>query len=188
MQNLAAGTGVYGNIIRDSAMSENNYHLAETGTTTTMVVLTAQSFTTGDMVICIQADNSNIYRRNITAISANSFTIDSAISGFTVSDFVINCYTANYAAVNMLKRQSQIPRHIEFESDRIEFNPGEKLIVTLSALSVSSASYLIEEVNVKERTAGVFAAIVRASLRSNDANFGLSTQRTPNYKDYNKNF
>ena len=85
-----------------------------------------------------------------------------------------------------MKRQDQIPRRLEFDSFNVDFEPGQKLQVVLSKLSVSTTeTYVISEVDISDRGANYFSSHVVADKRNAD---NFSTQRTPNYKDFYRQF
>lgn len=73
MQNLTAGTGVYGNITRDTSIVESDYKTAETGSTTTAINITSHGQVVGDMVWNYTQDE---YRQVLTTPTADQFTVD----------------------------------------------------------------------------------------------------------------
>ena len=93
--------------------------------------------------------------------------------------------TVNDLVDNHLRRSSVIPKRLEFDSFTTDFEPGQKLEVILTNLGLSQAFYVIEEVSIQDRGANYMVAHVVATIRDNS---DFSTQKTPDYKDYYKDF
>lgn len=184
MQDYSAGSGVYGTVVRDTNMTNHNFYTATAGTTESTIVATniGDEVDVGDLVF-----NATQYeRRNVIASSGNTLTLQSAISGQTQSDVIVVYQQINDVIDNHLKRTDVIPRVLEFDSFTTDFEPQQSLQVRLAKLSVTTTeTYIIESVNIQDRGAGYYVSHVVASKRNaND----ISTQRTPTYKDYFKEF
>lgn len=182
-QNYAAGSGVWGVVERDSGLTGHEFFTAETGTFENAIVITGieSKVTAGDMVYNIDLD----YRVPVLSVTTDTLVVFD-VPGQTVSQNIVVYEQINDIIDNHLNRQSEVPRIIEFDSFTTDFEPGQKLEVKLSNLSISTTeSYVIENVDITDRGAGYFVTRVKASKR-NSTNF--STQRTPNYIDYFRKF
>jgi hypothetical protein len=183
VQNYAAGTGVYGNVVRDSNMMNHEFYTATAGTTEATIVATGihQVVDVGDMIFNVDASE----RRNVLAVTTDTLTVDS-VSGQTQGQTIVTYQQINDVVDNHLKKQDQVQRRLEFDTFHTDFEAGQKLNVILSMLSVTTTeTYVIDEVSIVDRGANYFVAHVSADKRNPD---NFSTQRTPNYKDYYRQF
>lgn len=183
IQDITAGSGVYGAVVRDSSLSKHAMYTATAGTTVGTVVATGIDTVVdvGDLVF-----NSTKYERmNVLSVTTDTLTVDSAIVN-EQDDVIVTYEEINDIVDNHLKRQDQIPKRLEFDSFTTDFEPGQKLQVALSKLTATTTeTYVIDEVSIKDRGANYFVAHVVADKRNVD---NFSTQRTPNYKDYYRQF
>lgn len=72
MQDLFAGTGVYGAVFRDTSITESDYRTVAAGSNTTTINMTAHGQNVGDVVWNY---TRNEYRQVLTKPSANQFTV-----------------------------------------------------------------------------------------------------------------
>lgn len=79
MQEITAGTGVYGTINRDTSIVESDYKTSEASSTTTTINVTAHGQDVGDVIWNFTRDE---YRQILTVPSVNQFTVD-AFSNMT---------------------------------------------------------------------------------------------------------
>lgn len=182
IQDYSAGTGVYGTVVRDSNLQSHDFYPAEAGTTETEIVITGADslVTAGDLIY-----NLDSYERtNVVAVSGNTITT-AEISGQTESQVIVIYESINDVVDNYLRRSSVIPHRLEFDSFTTDFEPGQKLEVTLSDLGLGTEYYLIEEVSIQDRGANYMVTHVVANKRDNS---DFSTQKTPTYTDYYKDF
>lgn len=189
IQDITAGTGVYGTVVRDSNMTEHYYYTATTNTSETVIEAIGidSRVDVGDLVANLGQDGAiRFERRNVTAVASDSITLASAISGQTVGDVIVTYQEINDVVDNHLKRSDVLPRILEFESFKTDFAPAQKIQVALSKLSATTTeTYVIESVNIRDRGANYFVSHVIASRRNSS---NVSTQKTPTYKDYFKEF
>jgi hypothetical protein len=182
-QEVCAGSGVYGTVVRDSNLTQHEFFTAEAGTSETYIVATGIGAVVdvGDVIYNTETNR----RENVISVSTDSIELANAISGQTVGDEIATYQEINDIVDNHLKKQDLIPRRLEFDSFTTDFEPAQKLQVYLSKLSVTTTeSYVISEVNIQDRGAGYFVAHVVADKR-NESNF--STQKKPDYKNYFSN-
>lgn len=182
IQDYSAGSGVYGTVVRDSNLQSHDFYNAEAGTTETEIVITGADslVTAGDLIYNIDG----FARVNVSSVSGNTITTQ-AISGQTEGQVIAIYEHINDVVDNHLKRSSVIPRKLEFDSFTTDFEPAQKLQFESSKLSVSTEYYVIEEVNIQDRGANYMVAHVVASKRDNS---DFSTQKTPDYRNYYKEF
>jgi hypothetical protein len=183
IQDIIAGSGVFGNINSDGQITEYNFITAGANTTETTVQLNSHGASVGDMLYNITQDASCWVK---TVIGVDDLEIEPAISGQTETDeFEVWTY-ANIVGQNMLKKQCTIPQTIEFTTYKgNDFIPQTKITVSISDMSVSEALYCIDEVSMKVETPTKVRSTVKCIKRNPDS---FSTQKKPNYVDYYKNF
>lgn len=182
IRDITAGTGVYGTVVRDSNLQSHEFYTAEAGTTETEIVITGADslVTAGDLIYNIDG----FERTNVVSVSGNTITTV-AVSGQTEGQTIAIYESINDLVDNHLRRSSVIPKRLEFDSFTTDFEPGQKLEVILTNLGLSQAFYVIEEVSIQDRGAKYMVAHVVATIRDNS---DFSTQKTPDYKDYYKDF
>lgn len=182
IQDYSAGSGVYGTVVRDSNLQSHEFYTAETGTTETEIVIDGADslVSAGDLIYNLDAYE----RTNVVSVSGNTITT-AEISGQTESQVIVIYEAINDIVDNHLKRSSIIPHKLEFDSFTTDFEAGQKLEVILTNLGLGTEYYVIEEVNIQDRGANYMVAHVVATKRDNS---DFSTQRTPNYKDYYRDF
>jgi len=182
-QDITAGTGVYGEILRDSGIIGSDYVTAESGTTTTNITYTAHGQSVGDIVWNL---TQNIYRAVATVVDADNFTV-SAITGQSDGDIIVFFDKANIIFENIFKSQGRIPLKVDFASDTLSFNAGEKIRIKLPSLGITDDYFLIQKVSLFDyvglnaTTTQGFRMNVSCVVRDN-SNF--STQRLKDYRDY----
>lgn len=183
MQNIVAGSGVYGNIHSDGQITEYDFKTAGANTTETTVQLTAHSASTGDYLYNITQDSHCWVK---TVLGVDDLEIEPSISGQTETDeFEIWTYS-NIVGQNILKKQITIPQTIEFTTySGNYFIPQTKITVSISDMSVSEALYCIEEVSMQVETPSKVRTKVKCVKRNPDE---FSTQKSPNYVDFYKGF
>lgn len=177
MQEIAAGTGVYGAVNRDGSITESEYKTAESGTTATNVKITGHGQQVGYMIWNVTTGD---YRLVTAYVDANNFTVDS-VTGQTTGDTIVLFNEANNIIQNAFKRQGILPGVLTFETDELDFEPATKLRVELDDLSISDSYYNIEEVELSDVDGVNMQSKVKA-VKRNNSNF--TTQRMPNYADY----
>jgi len=183
VQDYAGGSGVYGNVVRDSALTHHEFFTATAGTTESTISASGlgDAVDVGDMLYNLDGYE----RRNVLAIDGDSVTV-AEVSGQTQGQVIATYEQINDVVDNHLKRQDQVHRRLEFDTFTTDFEAGQKLEVVLSKLSVTTTeTYVINEVDIQDRGANYFVAHVVADKRNPD---NFSTQRNPNYKDYYRQF
>jgi len=177
MQEICAGTGVYGNVNRDGSLTEATYETAEAGTTTTNVKITGHKQIVGNMIWNVTTGD---YRLVTAYVDVDNFTV-TAVTGQTTGDTIVLYNEANNIIQNVFKKQGKLPATIEFETEEVDFIPATKLRVELSALGIADSYYNIEQVDLYDADGINMRSSVKA-VKRNNSNF--STQRMPNYVDY----
>jgi hypothetical protein len=76
MQNLHAGTGVYGVVVKDGSITEGEYKTAESATTSTVIAQTNHGVQAGDIIWNFTRD---VYRIVRTVLNGNSFEVDEIV-------------------------------------------------------------------------------------------------------------
>lgn len=182
-QMIEGGSGVYGYIHRDSGLVESDYRTLETGTTSELIKLTNHGLSVGDM---IWNWTKGIYSNVSSIDDANGFYIDPSITGQVAGDRITLFDEANKVIRNTFKRDDTPTRVISFDTQSLNFAPGQKLQVTLPSFGISTTEYyLIEKVTIQDVDGKNMIARVEASKRDNTK---FSTQRSHDYTDYWKNF
>lgn len=183
MQDIVAGSGVYGNIHSDGQITEFSFPTAGAGTTETTVEITAHGASNGDMIYNITQDVA-MWVKNV--IDPDNIEVEPSISGQTTGDeFEIWTY-ANIVGQNTLMKQCTTPQTIEFSTySGNSFLPQTKITVSISDMSVSEAVYCIEEVSMKVETPSKVNTRVKCVKRNPDS---FSTQKSANYVDFYKDF
>jgi hypothetical protein len=176
---ITAGTGVYGQIIRDGGIVEHLYKTIESGSSSTTVNYTSHGLSVGDFFWNVTRDAYS-YVTSKTTNSFNCESITSQASGDTIEVYI----EANTSGRNIIKRQGKIPKEVQFTSFTCDFETMTKLTVSLTEMAVNGI-YCIDEVNIKDKGNNYFECSVRAVLRAED---NFSTQRPPNYVDFFKGF
>lgn len=180
---VEGGSGVYGYAHRDSGLVESDYRTAETGTTTSNITLTGHGLHAGDM---LWNWTRNVYSNVSVVVDANNVVIEPPIENQTTGDRITLFAEANGVIRNTLKRDSEPTTLIAFDTQTLDFAPGQKLTVQLPSFGIDSVeSYLIEKVTIQDMDGKNMRARVEASKR-NTNNF--STQRSRDYTDFWKNF
>jgi hypothetical protein len=182
-QIVEGGSGVYGYAHHDSGLVESDYRTAESGTTSSIIALTNHGMNVGDMVW----NHTRRSYSNVTVVgNANQVSIYPPILNQVSNDRICLFNEANGVIRNILKRDNEPTTLIAFDTQSIlDFSPGQKLTVNLPCFGIYEESYLIEKVTIQDMDGKNFAARVEASKRNTD---NFSTQRSPDYTDYWKNF
>jgi len=178
MQDICAGTGVYGTVQRDAGIVESNFVTAEAGTTTTNIKVTAHGQQTGYMIW----NSTRSAYRQITRVDADNFSV-AEISGQTDGDDIVFFDQANKIIANEFKLRGFVPKKFSFTTREMGFEPGSKIQVDLARYGISTEYYVIDDVEIYDEggTVQTFRCRVSCSLRDN-SNF--STQRLPNYYNF----
>ena len=93
-----------------------------------------------------------------------------------------NSTDADTAADNLLKKYGkELPSRITFDTGQLDFVPGTKLTVNLTALDITTSYFLIEEVEIYDLNGVILRSRISAVLRNN-ADF--SSQKTDEYVEY----
>jgi hypothetical protein len=180
IQEITAGTGVWGNVIRDSGLSRVLYRAAENGTGLLNIEITAHGMAVGDYVYNETLDETTFVD---TISDENNFLVDSSASAQTEGDVIVTYPSADDASQNILKRQGYTPKIVEYTIDHIFLEPQMKQIIDLPRSGIVEGSYSIDSVVIRSMGAGLFESDIVAVLRDAD---DFSTQSKTVYKDYFK--
>lgn len=180
-QLIAGGSGVYGYVHRDSVLTEHDYIIAEAGTSATTIYRAPHPFSTGDFFWNVTRDKYSIITNGTYDPDyATCESVPSQASGDT-----IECYMwPNMVGRNIINKQSFMPTIVDFKSYNTEFEPSDKIQISLSDVSVSGY-FSIDELNIREVQACVFEAQIKAIYRDS-ANF--STQKNASYVEFFRGF
>lgn len=184
MQELCAGSGVYGKLTYDSGIDEFTLYEAEASTDTTNIYLEDHPFVTGDY---FWNKTRDIYSYITDGESDPDVAVCETVTGQTSGDEIIFTRQANDIAANELKKSPYVPKTIEFDTFDITFEPQTKLYVNLPELGVLASYFNLTEVNMRHvsnsqtEDEGYFMTRVKGVLRK-DSNF--STQKNNNFINY----
>jgi hypothetical protein len=179
MQDICAGTGVYGNVHRDAGLVESDYFEAESGTTTTNIKITGHAQEVGYMIW--NATRSE-YRQITAVVDDDNFTVD-AVTGQTDGDDIALFAQANKLIANEFKVRGQMPRTFSFETRELRFEPASKLLVDLALYGIDQEYYVIEDVEIVDNGGTLNHMFCRVTCRLRDNN-KFSIKRMPNYLNY----
>jgi hypothetical protein len=181
-QDIIAGTGVRGSIIRDASINEAEYHVAEAGTNTATINVTShaqyQDYIIWNLTRNAYAMISEIY-------SLNSFGITPAITGQVATDQIVFFSTASDIIKQALRMQSTVPKKITFESGSIDWTPGKKLYVNLPLMNMLDSYYIIDTVSIfdpAQANKGLRCTVTAYIRDGSD----FATMRNINFYDYFK--
>ena len=182
IQEIICGTGVWGNVLRDSGISNVLYRSAEAGTGTYTIVITGHGMSVGDYVY-----NSTLGQIFWVAsiINANSFMVNETAYDQAVADLIITYPSADNASLNIIKKQGFMPKIVSYTIDHIFLEPQMKQTINLPRLGIVSGTYVIDSVTIKSLGAGFYESSITAILRDAD---NLSTHGIPTYTDFLRGF
>jgi hypothetical protein len=178
IQFKCGGSGIYGGIIRDSAIATALYRPAEAGTAFFTIKITGHNMSVGDYLY-----NETLGRAFWVAsvIDVDTFTVNETIYDQAEGDSIATFPSADHAGLTMLRNQSFMPKTVEYTIDHIFMKPQTKQIIDLPRYGVSGETYNIESVTIKERGSGLFESRITATLK-NPSDF--TTQPHPTYIQY----
>lgn len=179
-QLVEGGTGVYGSIIRDSSISDSEYHTAEANTSSTSVVVTAHGQFLG-WTIWNLTKNQYSTISNITG--NDSFDISPAITGQTQNDKIVFFPIASDIIKNAIQKQAVPMKKFSFNSGTTDWTPGKRLNIKLDTMNIPNSYWLIERVNIydPQQNNKQLRCKVEATLRDSTE---FKTSRNINYRDY----
>lgn len=181
MQNITAGSAIYGLVTRDSGNVEMTKFTSASGTNTTNITITSHGLAVGDF---LWNKTRNRYTFVTAVVNANNVTVESVASQ-TSGDIIIFYHSANATNKNIIKKQGTIQRTLTFDTTDIFFFPGTKLNVSLKKLGIVSSYWNIEEVVFTAIDLQYFRNTVTAVLRDN-SNFSI--QKRPDALSFFKSF
>lgn len=183
MQEICGGTGIYGQVHKDTAITDVDMRWTGAGTGETSVFLSsAHNLEIGDM---FWNKSLNKYSFVTDTPTTSSFTCES-VTGQTDSQ-AIHFFPSSYnLARNLLRAQAVRPRKLTFDTFNLEFEVQSNLKARLPSLGLPVDSYFnIEEITIKGIAPNIFRSTITASLKNNDL---FSTKRSENYVDYFRRF
>jgi hypothetical protein len=181
MQSICAGTGVYGQVHRDPAIVGHEYITAVSGTSPTTIAVGGHPFATGDYFWNV---TRNAYSIITDGTSDPDFAECESVASQASGDVIEVYGEANQIARNVIKKQATIPTIVEFSSFNIDWEPGYKIQISLSDVSVSGY-FNIDEVSITEDQATYFKSKVKC-VKRNESNF--STQKNSSYVEFFRGF
>lgn len=172
IQDITAGSGVFGKITRNTSITERESYTALAGTTTTNITITAHNFAVGSL---LRNRTRGSYAYVTAIVDANNVTV-TTVASQTSGDTIVYCRTANNIASNILNKDKK-SRQLRFKCFDMTFKPQQKLYVDLPQLNLDEVYFNIESVVISDAGRGYFTQEVTAIERDN-SNF--STQRRKN--------
>jgi hypothetical protein len=182
IQLITGGTGVWGNVLRDSAISRVIHSTSEAGTAFFTVNLTAHGLVVGDYV---WNDTLGMTFWVASVPTLNSFTVNETAFDQAPGDSIITYPSADDASLNILKKQGFMPKIVEYTIDHIFINPQMKQTIELPMFGIVLGTYNIDSVVIKDNGAGLYESRITAVLRDTD---NFSTQQIGGYTDYFRGF
>lgn len=181
-QEICAGSGVYGYILRDSALSTVLTHSAEAGTSGKTINWTGHGLKVGTYIYNLTIGEAAWI---VTVDDANNFTVNDTASDQTQADIIVTYPLNDAAGLNIIKRLGFKPQFVDYTIDQISINPQNRQKINLPRLGIDEAYYNIDSVTIQATGGGLFESKVNAKL-SDENNF--STQHHPTYSDYMRGF
>lgn len=180
IQEINCGTGIHNYLFRDSGIVEHDYKVIESGSSPTQINFTAHPMSTGDFFWNI---TRNAYSF-VTSISTDSFICESVASQASGDEieYYVDC---NKIGKNEQQKRVTVPQVITFKSFSNEFEPGTKLTVSISDMSLSG-TYNIDSVNIEDVGSCHFVSTVKAIKRVSESDF--STQKNSGYKEFFRDY
>jgi hypothetical protein len=178
IQEITAGTGVWGNVIKDTSIANVLYRPAEAGTAFFQIKITSHSLVVGDYVY-----NETLGQAFwvATVIDADNFTVNETSYDQAEGDSIVTYPSADDAGQTLLKKQGFMPKSVEYTIDHIFMNPQTKQTINLPRYGIPEGTYNIESVTIKDRGSGIMESKVSAILRDAD---NFTTQPHPGFVDY----
>jgi hypothetical protein len=181
-QDICAGSGMFGEVIRNNSIVDSTTYSASAGTTTTNLNVTGHPFSLGDYFF---NRTQNAYGHVEAIIDADNVTC-SEITGQTNADSIDHYTVSNAITKNIYRQKSNKPTTLTFHSYDMTFLPQQKLHVHLPVLNIYDSYFNIESVTITDAGQGYFNQTVTAVLRDIT---DFSSQRRRNYTiDFFKNF
>jgi hypothetical protein len=176
-QNIAGGSGVYGDIFENPNITEYKLLEAFAGTDeTTITTETAHELQTGDIIVNRTRNNA---KRQIIVIDANTFTVDS------VTDQAVGDEIKTYPAVNTIMRRLLQTyaggKTISFRTTTLDFETVTKLHIDIASVGAVNEDYFIESVTLFDTDGKNLQAEVMGTLRDFT---NLSTMPVGDWTDY----
>jgi len=182
MQALIAGSGIYGEVIRNSNVTSCTAYNAGVGTSNTNLSVAGHPFTLNDHFYNKTRD---LYGYVKAVVDANNITCTD-VAGQVSGDVIVFYSVANNMNKESLRQKAISPKSIKFHSFDMTFFPQQRLRIELPTLNIASSYWCVESVEVSDAGRGYFNQIVTAVLR--DVN-DFSTQRRKNQAiDYFRQF
>jgi hypothetical protein len=182
MQMVCGGSGIYSNIIRDSAITSVLVRTAEAGTAFFTIAITDHGMVVGDYVYNATLGHAFWVT---SVIGDDSFMVNETIYDQAENDVIVTHPMCDKASLNILKRQGFLPTTVEYTIDQINIYPQTKQKITLPRLGIDANYFNIESVSISAVGAGYYESLVTAILRDN-TNF--STQPHPAFTEYMRGF
>jgi hypothetical protein len=184
-QEVCAGTGVYGTVIRDGALTKVLSRTAEAGTGVASdytIQITDHGLVSGDYVY--NKTLGQIFWVN-GIVDDDYFTVYETIYTQTPGDVIVTFPLNDDAGLNLLKRQKYMPKTVEYTIDHIFLDPQMQQIIDLPTLGIDEGYYNIDSVTIKALKVGYYESRVVAILRDEN---DFSTQAHPDFRDYYRGF
>jgi hypothetical protein len=181
-QDICAGSGIYGEIIRNSSITDVTTLTASTSTTTTNLNISSHPFAVGDYFF---NRTRNVFGYVIAIIDANNVTC-TIVASQANGDSIDYYTTANLITKNAYRQKCNKPTTLTFQSFDMTFLPQQKLHVNLPIMGIPSSYWNIEQVAITDVGRGYFSQTITAVLKDVT---DFSSQRRKNFTiDFFKNF
>jgi hypothetical protein len=177
MQLITAGTGTFGTIHKDGALTESDYTTASVGTTGTSLFFPfVHGLQVGDM-FWNQTRGAYAW---VTVVPTTGSVVHTRITGQVEGDTIVFYDDVNAIGRNTLKRQDKIPQVVKFSTYKTDFEPQEKIHIVLTDMGINGY-YNIDNVQINDIGGRYFKSVINCILRNNE---DFSTQRCSDFTDY----
>lgn len=184
MQNNVAGSGVFGQVIRNGSLQSYTEYLAEAGTTTTNLTITGAGnyFLVGD---AIKNHTRDAYMYVVSFSDINNVTV-TEVPGQTSGDLILVTTEGTTIAKRELNRKYNDPISLTFNSFDMTFLPRQKLYINLPMIGVDNSYWNIESVQISDVGGGLFMQDVTCVL-ADESNF-ITWRRENKIYDFFRNY
>jgi hypothetical protein len=171
-QAICGGSGVYGEVIRNSSITSYTPLTAGAGTDTYTVNATSHGAGVGDYFLNA---TRNIYAFVISVTDANNYNCTS-VTGQTSGDLIIFHRNARNFLKGELKRMKNQPYELVFQTLDMTFDVQQRLYINLPLFNIEDSWWNVESVQITDVGRGYFSQIVTCVL-ADDSDFSSQRRR-----------
>jgi hypothetical protein len=170
-QAICAGSGVYGEVVRNGSITTYTALSAEAGTNTTTVYLTGTNAVAGTYFLNTTRNLTGF----VTSLHTNYFNCTS-IAGQASGDTILFYANARILALNELKRMKNQPYELVFHTFDMTFKPQQRVYINIPSLNIDASYWNVESVQITDAGRGYFSQVVTCVL-ADDSNFSSQRRR-----------